>query len=175
MQNILKDICIYPIMERGTSTDFILKQFRKKAKRAIKKDLFTEFFYLNRERRVIEFLNHNDILAMNNFFKEFLPQEFREFINIKILNDSEEEIKTWYYTEEDLVLVIEVNWGIKKQEISIEVDIELFNVSIIDQDQNILKSIDYEMLNDYFISFLTLQARNLARTFETLASSGKNN
>lgn len=158
-------------MERGNTTDFILKQFRKKTKRIVKKDLYTEFFYLNRSRRVIEFLEHEKILAMDSFFKEFLPQEFKDFIKVKILNDSEESISTWYYDEENLVLVIEVNWGKKQQEISIDIDIDSFVVSIIDQDQQVVKSIDYIMFNDYLISFLTLQARNLAQTFEVLANN----
>ncbi len=158
-------------MERGNTTDFILKQFRKKTKRIVKKDLYTEFFYLNRSRRVIEFLEHEKILAMDSFFKEFLPQEFKDFIKVKILNDSEESISTWYYDEENLVLVIEVNWGKKQQEISIDIDIDSFVISIIDQDQQVVKSIDYIMFNDYLISFLTLQARNLAQTFEVLANN----
>ena len=158
-------------MERGNTTDFILKQFRKKTKRLIKKDLYTEFFYLNRGRRVIEFLEHEKELSMNVFFKEFLPQEFRDFVKVKILNDSEEEVKTWYYDEEELVVAIEVNWGKKQQEISVDIDIDLFAITIVDQDQNMTKSIDYIMFNDYLISFLTLQARNLAQTFEVLSGN----
>ena len=160
-------------MERGNTTDFILKQFRKKTKRIIKKDLYTEFFYLNRSRRVIEFLEHENSLAMNTFFREFLPKEFRDFVHVKVYNDSEESVKTWYYDEENLVVVIQVNWGKKQQEISIDIDIDLFKVTIIDQDQNDVKSIDYVMFNDYLISFLTLQARNLAQTFEVLVDNKK--
>ncbi len=157
-------------MERGNNTDFILKQFRKKNKRILKKDLYTEFFYLNRERRVIEFLKHDDEFAMSIFFKEFLPQEFRSFVDLKVLNESEETISNWYYQEENLVLVVEVNWGNKKQEISIDIDIDSFVVSIIDQNQNLVRSIDYVLFNDHLISFLTLQARNLAKTFDYLSN-----
>jgi hypothetical protein len=160
-------------MERGNTTDFILKQFRKKTKRIVKKDLYTEFFYLNRGRRVIEFLQHEEVLSMNVFFKEFLPESLKDFIKVKILNDSEEEVKTWYYDEEELVLVIEVNWGKKQQEISVDIDIDNFAITIIDQDQNMSKSIDYVMFNDYLISFLTLQARNLAQTFDLLSPNNK--
>ncbi len=71
-------------MERGKSTSFILRQFRKKSKRIVHKDLFTEFFYLNRSRRVIEFLETNKkVLALELFFKEFIPNEFKDFISIK--------------------------------------------------------------------------------------------
>ena len=156
-------------MERGKSTDFILKQFKKKSKRVVKKDLFTEFFYLNRERRVVEFLKHGDELAMDVFFKEFIPSEFRPFVQVKAYNDMEEEITTWFYDEENLVILIEVNWGNKKQEISVDIDIESFAVSIVDQNQQLTRSVDYIMFNDYLISFLTLQARNLAETFDVLA------
>lgn len=156
-------------MERGKSTDFILKQFKKKSKRVVKKDLFTEFFYLNRERRVIEFLKHGNDLAMDIFFKEFIPAEFRQFVQVKVYNDMEEQIKTWFYDEENLVIVLEVNWGSKKQEISVDIDIENFAISIIDQNQHLTRSVDYVMFNDYLISFLTLQARNLAETFDVLA------
>ncbi len=156
-------------MERGKNTDFILKQFKKKSKRVIKKDLFTEFFYLNRERRVIEFLKHDGVLAMDKFFKEFIPNEFRPFVKVKVFNEVEEEIKTWFYNEENLVLVVEVNWGNKKQEISVDIDIENFALTIVDQNQVMTRSVDYIMFNDYLISFLTLQARNLAQTFDALA------
>lgn len=156
-------------MKRGESTDFILKQFKKKSKRIVKKDLFTEFFYLNRERKVIEFLKHDNNLAMDNFFKEFIQEEFRPFVKIKLFNDMEEEIGSWFYEEENILLVIEVNWGDKKQEISIEIDIENFTVTIVDQNGYLTRSIDYIMLNDYLISFLTLQSRNLAESFDVLA------
>jgi hypothetical protein len=162
-------------MERGKSTDFILKQFRKKSKRLVNKDLFTEFFYLNRERSVIEFLTNGGDLLVNQFFKEFLPSEFRSFASVKIHNDSEEEVKTWYYEEENLILIIDVNWGFKKQEISIEIDIEQFEISVIDEHGEMIKSIDYILLNDYLISFLTLQARNLSQTFEILQNRKKKN
>lgn len=156
-------------MERGESTEFILKQFRKKTRRIINKDLFTEFFYLNRHRKVVEFLHHNKSPAMQIFLQEFLPSQFKSFVTLRILNDVEESISTWYYEEENITLSIAVNWGFKKQEISIDIDIENFMVTIIDDKENVIKSIDYVMLNDYIISFLTLQARNLAQTFEALS------
>ncbi|NCC71037.1 hypothetical protein EOM09_05640, partial [bacterium] len=147
-------------MERGKKTSFILRQFKKKSKRFVKKDFFTEFFYLNKSRRAIEFLENSDgKFIMEHFLKEFLPNDFRDFISLKILNDAEEEIKTWYFDEENLCLVLNVNWGFKKQEISIDLDIENFMVSVIDEEENILRSIDYTLFNDYLISFLTIQTR----------------
>ena len=100
-------------MERGKSTNFILRQFRRKSKRVVHKDLFTEFFYLNKGRRVIEFLKNEDkILSIESFFKEFMPQEFKDFVSVKILNDAEEEITSWYYDEENLTIVIKINRNI---------------------------------------------------------------
>lgn len=161
-------------MERGKTTDFILKQFRRKSKRVINKDFFTEFFYLNRERRVVEFLKHGDILSVETFFKEFLPAEFRDFISLKILNDVEEEVTTWYYENENLVFVIGVNWGFKKQEISVDVSIDNFIVTAIGEDGQIMRNVDYVLLNDYFISFLSIQARTLAESFRVLSRKNKN-
>ena len=160
-------------MERGDRTNFILKQFRKKSKRIIKKDFFTEFFYINRERRVIEFLSQDNKLVLETFFKHFLPEEFRNFVSIKLLNDIEEEINTWYYDTENLLMVIAVNWGFKKQEISIEFNVENFVVTVIDEDENIMRKVDYVLFNDYVISFLTLQARNLSEIFDKLTSKKK--
>lgn len=160
-------------MERGKKTSFILRQFKKKSKRIVNKDIFTEFFYINRERRVVEFLLNDETLVIETFFKEFLPNEFRDFVSIKVLNDVEEEIKTWYYDNETLVLVIEVNWGFKKQEMSVDIDIENFVVTIIDENGVITRDIDYFLLNDYVISFLTLQARSLAEAFDVLSNKKK--
>lgn len=158
-------------MERGKKTSFILRQFRKKNKRIINKDLFTEFFYLNKERRIIEFLTQDGDLVLNDFFKRFLPEEFRSFIEVKIYNDMEEEIKTWYYDSENLVIILSVNWGFKKQEISIDINIENFVVTVVDEKGMIIRNIDYIMFNDYLISFFTLQARVLAESFENIGSS----
>ncbi len=157
-------------MERGEKTSFILRQFRKKSKRVINKDYFTEFFYLNRDRRVVEFLKQEDKLVINEFFKQFLPEEFRNFVEVRVLNDIEEEINTWFYEQETLVLLLKVNWGFKKQEISIDINIENFMITIIDENEQLIREIDYTLLNDHIISFLTLQARNLAQIFEKIAA-----
>ena len=156
-------------MERGKKTSFILRQFKKKSKRIVNKDIFTEFFYINRERRIVEFLLNDENLVIETFFKEFLPSEFRDFVKIRALNDVEEEIKIWYYDNETLVLVIEVNWGFKKQEMSVDIDIENFVVTVIDENGQITRDIDYTLLNDYVISFLTIQARTLAEAFDVLS------
>lgn len=160
-------------MERGKKTGIILRQFRKKNKRIVHKDLFTEFFFLNKDRRIIEFLFQDEKLIIETFFKEFLPDEFKNFINVKIYNDMEEEIKTWYYDSENLVVAITVNWGFKRQEISVDINIENFVVNVVDEKGLIIRNIDYVMFNDYLISFLTLQARNLAQSYESLGSPAK--
>ncbi len=169
---IFKDRNHYNSMERGKKTSFILRQFRKKSKRVVNKDLFTEFFYLNKSRKVIEFLNDSTgNLHVETFFKQFLPSEFRDFANVKILNDAEEEITTWYYDEENLVLTVNVNWGFKKQDISVDINIENFLITVISEDGKILRNIDYTLFNDYLISFLSIQSRNLAKAFDLV--SGK--
>lgn len=159
-------------MERGNNTNFILKQFKKKSKKAINRDFFTEFFYLNKSRSVIEILKNevNESFPMETFFKEFIPVEFRDFVYLKILNEKEEEIKTWYFDSENLILAIGINWGFKKEEMFVEISIENFEITKIYDKDIISKEIDYTMLNDYFISFLTIQARKLAKKFKKLSS-----
>lgn len=156
-------------MERSERTNSILRQFRKKSKRVINKDLYTEFFYLNKNRRAIEFLVLDKELMLEGFLKKFLPNEFKDFVSLKLLNDSEEEIKVWFYDTENLVIVIEVNWGFKKQEISIDLDIENFSITVVDDNENATKDIDYILFNEYLISFLTTQAQSLAQSFEKLS------
>ena len=118
-------------MERNEKTQSILRQFKKKSKRVVNNNIFTEFFYLNKDRRVIEFLAQDeDTLLIENFLKHFLPKDFRDFIKLKVLNDFEEETRIWYYDSENLVLVIEVNWGFKKQEISLAIAIDNLNIIV---------------------------------------------
>ncbi len=102
-------------MEREDKTNSILRQFKKKSRRIMNQGVYTEFFYLNKDRQAIEFLVFGESLIMDNFFKAFLPEDFRDFVKIKLYNDEEEKIKTWFYENEDLVIVIEVNWGFKNK------------------------------------------------------------
>ncbi len=155
-------------MDREDKTSSILRQFKKKTKRIVNKNLFTEFFYLNKEREVIEFLYHEDDLIINQFLKKFLPKELSEFVELKIFNDEEEEIKSWYYNDENLVLIIEVNWGEGKQEISMEIDIENFNITIVSDKGFFAKTVDPILLNDYFVSFIGIQANAISQTFNNL-------
>jgi hypothetical protein len=160
-------------MERNEKTTSILRQFRKKSKRIVNKDFFTEFFYLNRHRRAIEFLYEDDQLILEDFFKKFLPADFKEFVQFKLLNDSEEEIRTWMYENENLVLLIKVNWGFRKEEISIDVDIDNFSITSIDDKDIVIKQIDYYLLNDFLISFITNQSNALSETFEKIVQNKK--
>lgn len=66
-------------MKYNDQTDSILRKFRKKSKRIVHKDMFTEFFYVNEDRQVIEFLKDKDMFIMEAFFKNFLPAELRSF------------------------------------------------------------------------------------------------
>jgi hypothetical protein len=161
-------------MERADKTNSILRQFKKKSKRVMNKDFFTEFFYLNRHRRAIEFLFEDDNLILEDFLKKFLPVDFQEFVELKLLNDSEEEIRTWYYDNENLVLVLNVNWGFRKEEISIDVDIDNFCITSINEEGFAFKQIDYYLLNEFIISFITNQAKNLSKTFENIVEKKKN-
>ncbi len=154
-------------MDRSEKTEFILRQFKKKNKKLVNKDLFTEFFYLNRNRKAIEFLESSRTLVIEDFLKRFLPSEFREFVSVVILNEDEDEIKTWYYDLEDLIIVLKVNWGFKKQEISFDVNIESFIVTIIDD--TITRTVDYVMFNDYLISLMTRQARSLSEIYRSIS------
>lgn len=157
-------------MQRNEKTQNILRQFKKKTKKVINNNIFTDFFYLNKERRVVELLAFDEeTLVVEHFLKEFLPKDFRDFVSLKILNDMEEEVRVWYYDTENLVLVLSVNWGFKKQEISIDIDIENFKVTIIDESGIAVKGLDTNLLNDYLISFLSIQAKNLSETFEVLS------
>lgn len=162
-------------MERNDKTTSILRQFRKKSKRIVNKDFFTEFFYLNRNRRAIEFLYDDEQLILEDFFKKFLPSDFREFVELKILNDSEEEIRTWFYENENMVLLIKINWGFRKEEISIDVDMDNFSVTSIDDKGLVIKQIDYYLVNDFLISFVTNQANALSETFTKLTAKSQLN
>ena len=162
-------------MEREEKTKFILKQFKKKSKRLLQRNNYTEFFFVNKDRKVIEFLTREKELALTLFFKEFLPKEFKEFVIIKIFNEMEEEIKTWYYGEEDIVLVLEINWGSKFQEISTHISIDSFIHSIFTQNNTIvLREVNYELFNEYLISVMMYQARNLSKIFESISFRKKN-
>lgn len=162
------------VMERGKKTGFILRQFKKKSKRALSKDFFTEFFYLNQKRRVVEFLfSENDSLIIEDFLKEFLSEELKDFVSLRVLNDNEEEIQTWYYPTEDLTLAIHIDWGDKSQEISINVNIENFVVTTINEDEKVNTQIDYTLLNDFIISFLTTKGRELSEIFNKLKINKK--
>ena len=163
-------------MIRGNETNAILRQFKKKSKKIVNKDIFTEFFYFNKNRRVVEFLRgDDDLLMLNIFFKKLLPSEFREFVELKMLNSSEEVINTWYYDNEDAVIVLKINWGFKKQEISCDIDIDNFNITVLGDNGELVVDVDCELLNEFIISFLTIQARNLSESFSILTSKKSNN
>jgi len=161
-------------MKRNEKTQSILRQFKKKTKRIVNNNIYTEFFYLNKQREVVEILNFNEDQSMLEYFlKEFIPYDFKDFVSLKVLNDMEEEVRVWYYNNEDLVLVISVNWGFKKQEISIDIDIENFKITVLDETGVAVRGIDPILLNDYMISYLSIQAKNLAQTFNILLKDEK--
>jgi hypothetical protein len=155
-------------MEKQKKTESLLRNFKRKTKKIVKKDLFTEFFFINKNRKIIEFLSLNETLLIESFFKQLIPKEFSPFTSLKILNEFEEEVTTWYFEEEIISLVIFVNWGFKKQEISIDLDIEPFIIKLINDNENLVEDIDYNILNNYIIGFITNQAENLSKCFSKL-------
>lgn len=130
--------------------------------------MFTEFFYVNEDRQVIEFLKDKDMFIMEAFFKNFLPAELREFSTIRIYNDSEEEIRQWFYESENVVIAIRISWGFKKQEMYVEIDAENFYVNALSEEGELVKNIDPSLLNDYLISFLTGQAKTISTLYKAL-------
>jgi hypothetical protein len=155
-------------MDFDKKTTAILKKLRKTSKDLIKKEIYTEFFYLNRERKVIEFLKYKNQFILELFLKELLPEDFREFISFKLLNDEEEEIQTWYYEDELSVLVISVNWGLKKEEISIDLNINNFVVASIDSENIYERRINHNLFNDFMISYMKNIANDLNVKYQEL-------
>ena len=160
-------------MERTKSTSSVLRQFRKKSRRVLNKDLYTEFFYLNRNRKVVEFLVDGENLLISDFFKEFLPFDFRDFVSVELHNDEEEKINAWFFDMEDLVIVIKIDWGFRKEEVSIDVDIDNFVVTSVDEKGNALQQVDYRLLNEFIISFLTNQAKVLSESYDRISQRRK--
>jgi hypothetical protein len=160
-------------MERTKSTSSVLRQFRKKSRRVLNKDLYTEFFYLNRNRKVVEFLVDGENLLISDFFKEFLPIDFRDFVSVELHNDSEESINTWFFDVEDLVIVVKIDWGFRKEEISIDIDIDNFVVTSVDENGSAFQQVDYRLLNEFIISFLINQAKILSETYEKISKRRK--
>jgi len=130
---------------------------------------FTEFFLINEERKVIEFLKEKNELLMSKFLKELLPRELEPFCYVKLLDDCGEEINCWYYEEESILLNVSVISGQENFELSIELDIELFMISVYMDDIICMKNVDVELFSNYLINFLSIQAKHLSKLY----SSGK--
>lgn len=160
-------------MERTKSTNSVLRQFRKKSKRVLNKDLYTEFFYLNRNRKVIEFLSSGESLLIDDFFKEFVPEDFRDFVSVEVHNDSEEKINSWFFDIEDMVIVIKIDWGFRKEELSVDVDIDNFIVTSVDEKGNAFQQVDYRLLNEFIISFLINQSKILSESYDKISKRRK--
>jgi len=155
------------------SVENILKKFKKKSLKSIKKETYTEFFYLNKSRRVLEFLvDEKDELLLNKFFKEFLPTEIREFCDLELLVD-DEEVRSWYYEDENLILKIVIKWGVNSQEIFVEVDIENFMVSLVNNEDFLVKNIDVDLFKNYLINFLINQTESLSKSYQKILGENK--
>lgn len=149
--------------------DYSLKKIRRKAQKAVKNQQFTEFFVLNKQRKVIEFLLTTDNRnLLDIFFKNLVPEELKDFVSVKLRDDSEEIINHWYFEKEVLVIVLSIDWGDNKQDISIELDSEQFEMLILNSSGLNIKVLDYKLLNDFLINFLKRQAESVTKTFNEL-------
>ncbi len=152
----------------------LLRRLRKKSKKALLLNTYTEFFAINTRRKVIEFLTNNrDELLYNVFFKEFLPREIKDFCNLRIVNDVGEEIRNWYYDDENLLIKVDINWGFGKQEIAIEIDVDNFCVSLFKDEEVVARNVDIELLSEFLVSFAVLQAEKIAITYNKIGKSLK--
>ncbi len=146
----------------------LLKKFKKKSKRTLKKEIFTEFFFLNKNRKVIEFLlDESENLLLNNFFKELLPKEIKEFCELKLVSD-DEEVKTWYYDDENLIIKIDILWGINKQEMFLELDIDNFTINNIKNESFLFKYVDVDLLRNYLINFVINVSKKISKDYNAI-------
>lgn len=151
----------------------LLRKFKKKSKKILSKDKYTEFFIINTQRQVIEFVcDEEEKLLISSFFEEFLPNEFKDFCKLSIVNEMNEEISKWYYDEEDLSIKMSINWGTNKQEISSIIDIENFFITLSANEEVYARSIDIDLLNNYIVNLVTTQAMHISKIYKKVF--GKN-
>ena len=149
--------------------DSTLKKVKQKAQKAIRNRDFTEFFVLNKQRKVIEFLlTTQEKLLLEFYLHSLIPEEMREFVHLELRNEEEEKIIHWYFDEELVIFVLHIDWGDNKQEISIEVDSEQFEVLVANSGDLGIRILDYKMLNDFMVSFIRKQAEMISNTFNSI-------
>lgn len=157
--------------ERKTTRklDSLLRKYKRKTKKSLRKETYTEFFYVNTHRKVIEFLSdENEELLLNKFLKEFLPSEIKEFCELGLFNEMDEEIKNWYYENETLIIKIQVKWGFSTQDLVLDIDIENFYVNLYKNGELSGKNIDIELLNNFLINYIISQSENISKIYDSI-------
>ena len=154
-------------MKKNNNFDSALKKLKAQAKKSINKQNITDFFVLNKQRKVIEFLlTTEEQLLLTYYLKSLVPEELVNFIDLRLKNELEEEIVHWYFEEEIIIVEISIDWGNQKQTISIEVDTEQFEM-LIEYDSSLqVKALDYTMLSDFLSQFVQRQAKMITEVFE---------
>lgn len=157
-------------MEYSNNFESALKKSHQRAKKAIHNQRFTEFFVMNEQRKVIEFLlTTKDKLLLEYYFLELLPDELRSFATLEIKNEAEENITHWYFNDELIVLLFKIDWGNSKQEISVEIDSEQFEALITSKDSSFgVRFFDYRLCNEFLKSVIKSQADMISSSFEDL-------
>lgn len=164
-------------MTSNNNFESTLKKSQQKAKKAVLNQRFTEFFVMNEQRKVIEFLlTTKDKLILEYYFLNLLPEELRQFASLEIKNESEENINHWYFNDELIILLFKVDWGNSKQEISMEIDSEQFEVLITNVDSLFgVRYFDYKLCNEFLKNVIKSQANMISKSFEDLKLENTNN
>lgn len=156
-------------MTSNNNFESTLKKSQQKAKKAIQNQRFTEFFVMNEQRKVIEFLlTTKDNLLLEFYFLELLPEELRDFATLEIKNEAEENINHWYFNDELIVLLFRIDWGDSKQEISMEIDSEQFEVLITNMESIGIRYFDYKLCNEFLKNVVKSQADMISNSFNDL-------
>ncbi|MFT4244663.1 MAG: hypothetical protein ACMXYB_04400 [Candidatus Woesearchaeota archaeon] len=156
-------------MTSNNNFESTLRKTKQEAKKAVHNNNYTEFFMLNEQRRVIELLVTSKKKTLLEFyFLQLIPEEIRDFVNLYVKNDIEEEIHHWYFEDEVLVLVFSIDWGDSKQETSIEIDSEQFQFLTLNQNGVGIKFLDYKLCNEFFKQILHSQASMVTKMFQSL-------
>ncbi|MFP4401852.1 MAG: hypothetical protein ACLFPL_01335 [Candidatus Nanoarchaeia archaeon] len=156
-------------MESNNNFESTLKKSKQRARKALQSQNFTEFFVLNDRRRVIEFLvTSKNTTLLEYYFLELLPQELREFAKLEIVNESDEKITHWYYTEELITLIFKMNWGNGAQETSIEIDSEQFEFLITNTSSIGIQMFNYKLCSTFLKNIVETQVDLITKTYQDI-------
>lgn len=156
-------------MTSNNNFESTLKKSKQEAKKAMLNQQFTEFFVLNEQRKVIEFLvTSNNTTLLEYYFKQLLPEELRDFVTLQIQSESDEVITHWYFNEEVISLLFTIDWGDSKQEIFLEIDSEQFEMLITNQNGFGVRVFDYKLCNEFIKQVIKSQAKIIIDSYEEL-------